>query len=666
MREEALDISVVIPIYNAEEYVGRCLRSVRKALGALRYEVLLLDDESSDKSGTIAEEFAATHDGFFYTRLAHGGQGVARNIGIDRARGKYIQFTDADDMLVPGILEDMFYAAEQTGSEIVMQNLAGIQDEKVRASTLALRCFSKLSPEQRTANIKQCPQLIYGVLMTDKIFLRSFLVDHNIRFSEGVMFEDIYPGLQAGCLANSITILRTRGYYYRTHEKQTTKDANASFFLNRMNELKRMFAFLDEQVQDDAVRKEFELKIVIGDFWLPIDRPEEFGDDLEDVLHAIADILRTYISPETFDRLPVVHKQIMQAVLDDDTNRFIELAHYRKEKHGKVPIVKRDNAYYMQLPEEYFPQRECNAKNDFYYAVPLSQVRTLEAARDTISITGHLFQHRIDLTSEDDMHVRAWMINERTGTFKEGQIERIQSEYLTKQRYNEDDETHYNYDWAGFSLTFNTEEVLCDSNMIGKNLIVMGYESPVLNGYRVLRGIVSAVRKKLPNTHILLDEYHITMDAEPDSTLAIWVHEWNEGASQKGLMHNLLEQNTMWEDMVQTQAETLAATQEELNSMREEVASVREELTLMREKLDTTKKELKETRDQLASSQDNLKIAKDELVAAKESRAKTQAKLEKTQDRLEETRKSWNYRVGQKVTWLPKRVYYAARKRKQK
>lgn len=89
-------ISVIIPVYNAEKTLNRCLNSII-AQDFKDFEVLLVDDGSTDDSGKICDEYAAKDDRFKVFHKKNGGASSARNIGLDNAKGEYITFCDADD-----------------------------------------------------------------------------------------------------------------------------------------------------------------------------------------------------------------------------------------------------------------------------------------------------------------------------------------------------------------------------------------------------------------------------------------------------------------------------------------------------------------------------------------------------------------------------------------
>lgn len=99
-------ISVIIPVYNAEDYLDRCLQSI-VSQDYNSYEVILVDDGSSDASSLICDRYSATDPRFRTIHKTNGGVSSARNTGIDLAKGEYLMFVDSDDALMPGAMKAM-------------------------------------------------------------------------------------------------------------------------------------------------------------------------------------------------------------------------------------------------------------------------------------------------------------------------------------------------------------------------------------------------------------------------------------------------------------------------------------------------------------------------------------------------------------------------------
>lgn len=110
-------VSIIIPVYNVEEFLVRCLDSVA-AQNYQNIEVLLIDDGATDKSGAICDEYAVRDSRFIVFHKSNGGVSSARNLGIERANGEYICFVDSDDTVEPDMVQDMVKNAQEHDADI--------------------------------------------------------------------------------------------------------------------------------------------------------------------------------------------------------------------------------------------------------------------------------------------------------------------------------------------------------------------------------------------------------------------------------------------------------------------------------------------------------------------------------------------------------------------
>ena len=118
MNNEQPLVSVIVPVYNAENYLAECIESVQTQ-GYMNYELLLVDDGSTDKSAIICDDYASKNPKIVVVHKVNGGVSSARNTGIDLSTGQYVMFLDADDYLVPGSLRVLIEAAEKFEADIV-------------------------------------------------------------------------------------------------------------------------------------------------------------------------------------------------------------------------------------------------------------------------------------------------------------------------------------------------------------------------------------------------------------------------------------------------------------------------------------------------------------------------------------------------------------------
>lgn len=117
MREEKLNISVIVPIYNVEPYLSRCVDSIL-AQTCQDYELILVDDGSPDGCGAICDQYALRDSRIKVIHKANGGLSDARNAGLEIAQGEYIAFIDSDDWVTPDYLAKLLNGLAETGADI--------------------------------------------------------------------------------------------------------------------------------------------------------------------------------------------------------------------------------------------------------------------------------------------------------------------------------------------------------------------------------------------------------------------------------------------------------------------------------------------------------------------------------------------------------------------
>ncbi len=136
-KEEAsvCKVSVIVPVYQVEAYLPRCLDSIL-AQTFQDYELILVDDGTKDNCPAIMQDYAERDSRIVQLHKENGGLSSARNAGLDVARGEYIAFVDSDDYVAPNWLEDAVRAAEETGAEQVLYNYALVVDGQAQGAYL--------------------------------------------------------------------------------------------------------------------------------------------------------------------------------------------------------------------------------------------------------------------------------------------------------------------------------------------------------------------------------------------------------------------------------------------------------------------------------------------------------------------------------------------------
>lgn len=209
-------LSIIIPVYNAEDYLDRCLHSILEQEFS-SYEVILVDDGSSDASPLICDRYSSTDPRFRTVHKPNGGVSSARNMGLELAKGEYIMFLDSDDTLLPLGLDDIMGAV--TGEDMVVAGYATFIDnvpiktvkpnktktykgadypeffqQNIRRNCEMLDApWAKLFKRKVIGNIRFCEELSYA---EDKLFVFEVMsrCSSILAFSEAIYGYYMRPG----------------------------------------------------------------------------------------------------------------------------------------------------------------------------------------------------------------------------------------------------------------------------------------------------------------------------------------------------------------------------------------------------------------------------------------------------------------------------------------
>lgn len=216
-------ISIVIPAYNVERYIGKCISSLINQTFT-DYEIIAVNDGSTDSTLEILRHFESQYPFITVIDQKNSGISQARNAGLDLARGEYICFVDSDDFVAPTYLEELYNACVETGAEISCCYYYFRFVESEFLFEYPFRCRGVLNRTEAMNKLLRDVQI--QSLMWNKMYKRSLFTDYDIRFPS-MCFEDMAIANKLFSHANRVVVLDRPLYYYNQHPTSTLATMNA-------------------------------------------------------------------------------------------------------------------------------------------------------------------------------------------------------------------------------------------------------------------------------------------------------------------------------------------------------------------------------------------------------------------------------------------------------
>ena len=216
MEKNTIDVSIVVPVYNAEKYLSKCIDSVlSQTLQSI--EIILVNDGSTDNSGNICNDYVAKDKRVHVLHIENGGPARARNQGMALAKGKYIGFVDADDHIDSCMYAQLFQRAEETESDIVICNYAIVSGAEMRLIDMDCDLLyygnaaikSGLIQRYYTGNVNG----MYS--MCNKLFKRLLITKNKLMIDESLMRgEDAWFVFVCLKVSDKVSYIPDVLYYY--------------------------------------------------------------------------------------------------------------------------------------------------------------------------------------------------------------------------------------------------------------------------------------------------------------------------------------------------------------------------------------------------------------------------------------------------------------------
>lgn len=223
-REESSEyftptLSVIVPAFNASDFIGRCLQSILQQED-VSIEVVVVDDGSKDDTATIAADLARGDDRITVLTGPNSGPADARNRGIEAAHGRYLAFVDADDEVVPGAYAVMVDSLERTGSDLATGSYLRVGSAGRSRPKVTARVHSR---QRLAVRLDDMPELLEEPVLWNKVYRREFWRRHVGKMTSFANYEDQDPVYRALVGAAAIDVLTIDVYSWRLADGRKTR-----------------------------------------------------------------------------------------------------------------------------------------------------------------------------------------------------------------------------------------------------------------------------------------------------------------------------------------------------------------------------------------------------------------------------------------------------------
>ena len=275
-----MKLSIIVPVYNVEAFLNKCVDSLlAQDLPADEYEVIIVDDGSTDGSGALCDTLAAEHGNIRVIHQQNRGLSGARNAGIPVASGDYVMFVDSDDFLCPNVLGTLVGLMEAKELDILRFNYQNVNmDGAVFEPNKYVKPFVDYSDVVCDGETFLNERLGYACYAWQFLVKASILRQEGNGFKEGIYFEDVEwtPRILLQALRVASTDTLVYNYLFRTGSIARNKDAEKKrkAIRDKMTILEG-FAALKPQVKDDrwfrGMSSQIALSIfdIVGRFFYP-------------------------------------------------------------------------------------------------------------------------------------------------------------------------------------------------------------------------------------------------------------------------------------------------------------------------------------------------------------------------------------------------------------
>ncbi|WP_247935521.1 glycosyltransferase [Streptococcus mitis] len=294
-----ITLSIIIPVYNVEAYLRRCLDSILKQNTLVDYEIILINDGSTDSSGRICDDFQSHFSNIQVKHIKNSGVAAARNLGISLSNGKLLYFVDPDDYLA----EDFFIELApyiNDNWDILCFGFNEVKEKDMATISCRTHRYTKIGKLTHEEFINSFIDFFRTDMMYNvwsRIYKKDFILEHGIEFPKKSIGEDTLFNFQVYKYLETIRFIEPCLYNYiagRSGSALTEFNPDRiEIQLNELDELKQLLKKFN--IEDYTLLKEIKTKIIVSSTFQI--------SNLENTKNYRVELLKNIIENEQFDEI---------------------------------------------------------------------------------------------------------------------------------------------------------------------------------------------------------------------------------------------------------------------------------------------------------------------------------------------------------------------------
>ncbi|MER5854071.1 bifunctional glycosyltransferase family 2 protein/CDP-glycerol:glycerophosphate glycerophosphotransferase [Streptomyces sp. NPDC059688] len=452
-------LSVVVPFQDVEHYLAECLESIARQ-SFRDFEVILVDDGSSDGSVRIAADYCAADPRFKLIRQHAHGPGHARNAGLRslHPHAEFLAFVDGDDVIPEYAYELLIRTLDESAADFVSGNVQMMNSTKKWQSPLHKGPMQK---NRRGTHITKFDALIYDRTVWNKVFRRSFWDGNGIRFPEGVLYEDSWVNMYAHFRAEKVDVVTDVVYYWRRREggaapSITQRYTELSNLRDRVTAVQTVSRFLAEQGSREYLdsKRKYDLACLKSDLLLHLKVLPDADEEYRESFMRWANEFLDEADLTVIDELPAEARVKWLLVREDRLPQLLEVLEFER-RGGPLPVHRRFHRY-LNYPglgdrEIGLDKKAYRLDKEFSLHGALSAARWSENS-DLLTLSGTAYVRYINVHKKH-MSVKAIALRNK----KQGRmvVTPAKTTYAPQATENSA-QNRYCYDWAGFETRIDT------------------------------------------------------------------------------------------------------------------------------------------------------------------------------------------------------------------